>query len=160
MFIYPEKIIKCQLDAGGYVRTQLSKNGKRTTIKVHHEVAKAFLENSNNYPQVNHKDEDKTNNCVSNLEWCTAKYNNNYGTVKERIVEAHRKLGFPGAKAGAKASSKKVLCITTNEEFESTKKAAEKYKLDPSGVAKCCRGVFSYCGKLSDGTKLKWKYIK
>lgn len=160
VFVYPEKIIKCQLDGCGYIRTQIFKNGKSTTIKVHREVAKAFLENPNNLPQVNHKDEDKTNNTLENLEWCTPEYNINYGTAKERIVESQRKLGFPGAKAGAKASSKRVLCVTTNMEFESASKAARHYKIDSSGVAKCCRGVFSYCGKLSDGTKLEWKYIE
>lgn len=55
-------------------------NGKAKHEKIHRLVALAFIDNPNNYPHVNHKDEDKNNNSVSNLEWCDIKYNNNYGT--------------------------------------------------------------------------------
>ena len=54
---------------------------------VHRIVAETFISNPNGYPQVNHKDENKLNNCVDNLEWCTASYNNSYGTCKERRIK-------------------------------------------------------------------------
>ena len=69
----------------GYYQVRLAKNGKNKTFRIHRLVALAFLENPFNYTDVNHKDEIKTNNNVDNLEWCTRKYNNNYGTKPERI---------------------------------------------------------------------------
>ena len=72
----------------GYYQVSLSKDGKQKKQRIHRLVAVAFLENPFNYTDVNHKDEDKTNNNVDNLEWCTRKYNNNYGTKPERIRKA------------------------------------------------------------------------
>jgi hypothetical protein len=62
----------------------LYKNGSKKKFLVHRLVAQAFIENKNNFPHINHIDENIENNSVENLEWCTAKYNNCYGTGKFR----------------------------------------------------------------------------
>lgn len=86
-----EIIMSPQKDMFGYLKVQLRKNGTIKTVKIHRLVAIAFIPNPNQYRCINHKDEDKTNNHVSNLEWCTHKYNANYGTCKQRIAEKIRK---------------------------------------------------------------------
>ena len=81
-----QRYLKPWISKGGYYLVNLiSKNGKIKHESIHRLVAIAFIDNPCNYPQVNHKDEDKTNNRVDNLEWCDSKYNNNYGTRNERI---------------------------------------------------------------------------
>lgn len=78
---FVKQIIRKQLkDKDGYCIVGLNKNKSQKTHKVHRLVANAFIENTDNLPEVNHKDEDKTNNEVSNLEWCNAKYNLTYGS--------------------------------------------------------------------------------
>lgn len=69
----------------GYSKITVNKERVKKRVFVHVFVAKAFIPNPDNLPQVNHKDEDKTNNRINNLEWCTASYNSNYGTRGERI---------------------------------------------------------------------------
>ena len=72
----------------GYLRITLNKNGKYKTFAVHRLVAEAFIPNPNNLPCVNHKDENQFNNDFRNLEWCTYKYNSNYGTIKQRLSKS------------------------------------------------------------------------
>ena len=81
------KIIYVVLTKWGYNEVHLHKDNKTKIYKVHRLVAQTFIENPNNLPCVNHIDENKTNNNVNNLEWCTYKYNNNYGTKKKRQGE-------------------------------------------------------------------------
>lgn len=73
--------------------------GNRKTKKVHRLVAETFIPNPNNLPEVNHKDENKQNPSVENLEWCTSKYNSNYGTRKERIGNSLKISEFKMRKA-------------------------------------------------------------
>lgn len=84
-------ILKQYTDSGGYKYVNLHKDGKRKIYLVHRLVADAFIPNPNNYPCVNHKDENKTNNRVDNLEFCTQKYNTNYGTCIQRRAEKKSK---------------------------------------------------------------------
>lgn len=69
LIFYRSRILKSQIDKRGYERVRISINGSKTTLKVHRIVATAFIENPKNLPQVNHKDGNKINNHVDNLEW-------------------------------------------------------------------------------------------
>lgn len=88
------KIMKPYKNTKGYLQIDLQLDGRkrenRVHLSVHRLVAIAFIPNPDNLPQVNHKDEDKTNNCVDNLEWCTNDYNAHYGTHIERVAEKIR----------------------------------------------------------------------
>lgn len=76
----------------GRLSVCLCKDSKtRQRISVHRLVAKAFIENSKNFSEVNHKDENPKNNTASNLEWCDRKYNMNYGTLPQRINDKNKK---------------------------------------------------------------------
>ena len=75
----------------GYCCVNLYKDKKMKMLKVHRLVAQAFIPNPNNLPVINHIDEDKTNNFVGNLEWCSVEYNSRYGTARQRGADKLRK---------------------------------------------------------------------
>lgn len=83
-----EKLLKVHIDRYGYPYVVLCKEGKEHLATIHRLVAEAFIPNPHNKPQINHIDENKLNYQVSNLEWCTCKYNINYGT---RTIRASMK---------------------------------------------------------------------
>ena len=87
-------LLRLQKTNNGYIQVWLYKNGIRTGLRVHRLVAKAFLLNPENLTEVNHKDEDKTNNNVDNLEWCNRKYNVNYGSRKDKVKDTAIKNGY------------------------------------------------------------------
>ena len=101
------RIRKLTFDEDGYLQVTLYGKKINVTRKVHRLVAEAFIPNPDNLPCINHKDEDKTNNRVENLEWCTVKYNNTYG---DRI-EKYRKSNTNGKK------SKPILQYTHDGKF-------------------------------------------
>lgn len=85
-----ERILKTPPDKDGYIKVVLCKNNKTRFLSVHRLMAEVFIPNPNNFPQINHKDENKQNNNLDNLEWCTCKYNINYGTRTERASKRFR----------------------------------------------------------------------
>ena len=87
------KILIQRDNSNGYKNVMFCKEHKLDNKYVHRLVAEIFLPNPDNLPQVNHKDEDKSNNRVDNLEWCTSFYNNEYGTRKKRWYETRIKNG-------------------------------------------------------------------
>ena len=85
-----EKKLTASKHSRGYRTVSLTRNGKTEHRYVHRIVAEAYIPNPQGLPFINHKDEDKTNNFVGNLEWCDVQYNNNYGTAREKQAEALR----------------------------------------------------------------------
>ena len=83
-------ILKNQFKKCGYFYVTLCKNGIKSDYRVHRLVAEAFIPNPLNLPYVNHRDENPLNNFVENLEWCTARYNSNYGTRNDRLSDVRR----------------------------------------------------------------------
>ena len=153
---YKKDVLKPGKLRDGYLIVGLYKEGKRKHYKVHKLVAEAFIPNPNNYKEINHKDENKSNNCVSNLEWCTHKYNINYGTRSQRVSESRK-----GKCKGSKHSqARKVQCITTGKKFNCIQEGADFYYIHRQGISECCRGKRKSAGKHPDtGEKLKWKYL-
>ena len=139
--IYKGKILRLSLNCQGYQKAMLSVNGVHSTPRICRLVAEVFIPNPLGLPQVNHKDEVKTNDCVDNLEWCTAKYNVNYG---------HR-----GEKCSDKTSIPVVQMDMSGNvirEWKSAKEAELATGIDHSHIARCCRG------KLGQTGGFKWKY--
>lgn len=146
--LFKWRIKKTSKDSYGYLFCSLSKNSKLKVTKVHRLVAEAFILNPNHLPQINHKDEDKTNNHVSNLEWCDGKYNANYGTRNKRSAE--KRLNSPKL-------SKPVLQldISTGQvisEYSSAREASRQLNINPGGISACCRG------KCKTYKGFRWKY--
>lgn len=86
--IKSNKVLKPRIDKNGYHKVILYNEKGPKEFRLHRLIAECFIENPNNLPLVNHKDENKQNNDVNNLEWCTVLYNNNYGNRNEKIAKA------------------------------------------------------------------------
>lgn len=113
-----QKFLKLYSDCWGYYRVGLWERNKMKNYQVHRLVANAYIPNPNNYPCVNHKDEDKSNNNVSNLEWCTYAYNNIYGN--RLSSETRKKIG--------EASKGRQTWSGKHHSQESKKKMSEAHK--------------------------------
>lgn len=121
------KQMKQSMHDKGYKTVSLTKDGKTKMYFVHRIVAEAFIPNPDNLPMVNHKDEDKTNNFLENLEWCTVSYNNTYGSaVKKRAKKLRGVLHTEEHKAKISKSLKKHYETHTSKSLgrESEKRKA------------------------------------
>ena len=137
------KLLNQTLNKDGYPTVSLRlDDGKRHTLKVHRLVALAFIQNTKNLPQINHKDENKENNRVDNLEWCTSKYNANYGTRNKRMIKQKYLKAVI------------MLDLSGNElkRFESLGDASRETGFDISAIIRVCKG------KQRTSMGYKWKY--
>ena len=139
-----ERIMKAMKDEDGYLRVTLYKDGKKKKYGVHRLVATAFIPNPYNLPQVNHKDEVKTNNISYNLEFCSVKYNINYGSRTKRMVES--KTNYP-------KFSKQVLCVETGVIYPSTHQVQRELGFANSNISAACNG------KQKTAYGFHWRYI-
>ena len=128
-----ERILKPRKQSG-YYKVLLYNNETREYL-IHRLVANAFIPNPDNLPQVNHKDEDKANNCVSNLEWCTQKYNSSYGTRGKRISLKNTN--------GKKSKITLQYDINGNliKEWKSTRDVERNLGFNQSYISKCCKNI-------------------
>lgn len=136
-------ILKLGINKYGYCYVILNKNNKSKWHSVHRLVAKAFIDNINNNKCVNHKDENKQNNKANNLEWCTYKYNNNYGTRVEKV---------------RKATSKKVIQYDSQNNFikiwSSIITASINTNTNRHSIVSCCKKKQKTAGGY------KWEYAR
>lgn len=132
-------VLKQSLSNNGYLRVSLSnKKQSHRHFLVHRLVANAFIPNPYHLPQVHHKDEDRTNNSVDNLEWVTPLENLRHSSIIEKA---------------AKAKQTTVLCEDLNMIFDSIEAAAETFGLHHANIVACCKGRRKKCGGM------KWSYV-
>ena len=146
-------ILKPRDNGRGYLEVGLHINKKRTHKYIHRLVAEAFIPNPNNKPEVNHIDEDKTNNSVNNLEWLTHKENNNYGTKNERMKNnsSWRKNRAELLQKLRESNSKPIIVIyrdNTYEEFPSATVAAKELGLWQQHIVDVLKGRAKTTGGL------------
>ena len=153
-----KKLLKLQDDKDGYKIVSLHR--PRRKFRVHRLVAIAFIPNPNNLPYVNHIDEVKYNNIVTNLEWCTVEYNNNYGTRNKRLSEKLKGKSNPYMKEnnpmysddvkelfsqrmkGNKIGARKVICFNNYQVYDSLKDCAIALDCDSSSLSRVCSGRY------------------
>ena len=126
-----EKILKSIKNRNGYLKVFLSKKGKQKAYYVHRLVASAFVQNNSLFnTEINHLDENKENNCASNLEWSDRKYNCNYGNRNKKI---------------AKAKSLFVKCLETGVVYPSAYEVQRQFGFNQASIQKCCVGKQKSC---------------
>jgi len=140
-FLKP-KYMKCRYDLDGYLLVGLTKDKKQNTFRVHRLVCEAFIKNEFNKPQINHIDGNKSNNNISNLEWCTA---------SENIKHAF-KLGLNKfSHKNRLAVSKKVINVETNTIYDSIKEASMAHNFKSTTL------YDKLSGKSNNNTSLRYQ---
>lgn len=144
------KPLKQFYDKNGYACVAIYVDKQTKRMKVHRLVAMAFIPNPNNLPQINHKDENKSNNQIDNLEWCDCSYNINYGTHNDRISKAmtNGKL----SKRVAQIKDGVIIRI-----FESVNEA-QRNGFNQASISKVASNVSKY-SKYKTHKGFEWKYI-
>lgn len=139
------KILKQSKDRYGYMMVTLYSRETKSvhSYKVHRLVAKAFIPNPYNFPDINHKDEDKTNNRVENLEWCNESYNQTYGTRNERMIQTRINNHF----------IKPVLCVETGVVYQSSAEVQRTLGFWRGNISSACRG------DLKTAYGYHWRYV-
>ena len=145
-YIRKGKVLKGLSDKNGYLYVLLSKGGVQRKFLIHRLVAKHFIQNPQNFPQVNHKNEIVDDNRLENLEWCDCAYNIRYGTgIKRRAKLQTNRHG-----------AKEVLQFTLDgkfiREFPSTMEIVRVYGFRQSHINECC------LGKAKSSYGYVWKY--
>ena len=136
-------------DCPRYLQVRLSVEGQQKTLSVHRLVAKAWVPNPENLPEVNHLDEDPFNNQATNLEWCTRSQNMRHGTAIQRITATRRKRGFKEILARTKPIIQMDKAGNTIQVFPSTAEAARQLGLYAANITKACRGQIKTTGKFT-----------
>ena len=134
---HKEKLLKPFQNTDGHCQIELCKNNIGKRFLVHRLVAISFIPNSDKLPLINHKDENPKNNRVDNLEWCTAKYNCNYGNRNKKLYHS-------------------VICIELNKVFNSIKEASKELKIQQAHISGCCNRRKHY----NTAGGYHWKYIE
>lgn len=145
---YKEYKMRQFIDRYGYAYINVSVNYRVRKAQVHRIVALAFIPNPDNLPCINHKDEDKKNNNVDNLEWCTVYYNNHYNGRYERTK-------YPGHRCAAYRCDDGSLV----GEFRSVTQAAKIIGINRTTIDRCLRGIHNTSGGYI-WKSLKTKQIK
>lgn len=148
------KLLKQSKTKEGYLQVQLYKNGKCEKFYTHRIIATMFISNPDNLAEVNHKDFDRTNNKIENIEWVSREENiqHSYNSDKQRADERRCKLSE--AKKGSKhPRAKKVMCVETGQVFDTIKEASELLGISYTNISDCCRDKQKTCGGYH------WRYI-
>ena len=148
-----ERILKPGGDTHGYLQVILCKDGHVKKFKVHRLVAGAFIQNPNNLETVNHKDEVKTNNVASNLEWMSRADNNNYGTRNKRIGEAISKVNINNPMLSKKVQMFDKKTGELLATFPSINEAARVTGIKSASISHCCTKISKSAGGYI------WRYI-
>ena len=150
--IKKEKILSSCIMNNGYLCVALSKNHKGKTYLIHRLVAETFIPNPNNYSCINHKDGNKLNNKIDNLEWCSYSYNS-----KEAYRIGLKKSVWKGKFDKENSNSKKInqydLEGNLIKKWNSTMEIERQLGINHSNISACCKGRY----KKSNG--YIWRYI-
>lgn len=138
-----KQILKPRSNKGGYLYVNFKINGKNTNFAVHRIVDLAFIPNPNGYTEVNHKDYDRTNNCVENLEWVTSSQNKQHAYLREENKKSRGKEVVQYSKDG------ELIKI-----YSSVSEAAKEFGCSVAAISNCC------LGRTKTSQRFRWSFTE